>query len=747
MQSCHCNNDARRVSQNALTFDADALLLYAKIVSHLAFAKYRYMGEGRRLTPPRRSRRTPAPSSRRRGGLPPGPVPRRQKRVSFTERPTTPRAPPQPLGPSVPCSVNQHAIPNPFVRPATQPVGIQAQLEQKQAELAALQLLWTGRQRLKGEASGLEDNEMLDADNGQDIYSKVDDGVTTPRVEPAHTLGYDGQPLSREGLRRELANKDLQREFRRHALETPDTVEAEDFMDEEHVDVRVNREFDVEYVVNINVKVWVNKLNVLKDGHGGDFKRSQLADEGLMWVEEMVTEAVGKAAGDEDTFFDKMLVSVKSLNPRGIAVDQNFDDFGATTLSKLLNIADSQYFNYTRHTVRFNFEIRSKCAALTDLGKPCQTRHQAAVSSTESLAPPMPSAVEIPEGGRNDRSATLRRLNAAERRVDSYAMRATVVEELHKLWHCGDRRGPNERNYCYFSTEDPLLHYKLDHPNVESWAYAIERSDPGIDKYTIPLELKTLLCRKGPVQRGSATPNVPTKTQLLKQKQEELEAMELQIQTMAHQEKLTRIQERIEARQERKEALDDERDRREQERFETELLRRRQESGVSSFSFMSPPPTYPQAQGVPVHPPVPHVLPPAPQGYVQLSAAQLLPPQASSPIDPDEDELDLVDEFLTWVINNQKRDNRRAEFQHVKDVASSQYWTLDSLKMMGNPSSHVYKLATSPPHNIPDGITQYLQRLLKTYKGFYRTRKEAATGLIGLGGVEEGGFDRHNPGF
>lgn len=417
----------------------------------------------------------------------------------------------------------------------------------------------------------------------------------------------------------------MQRELRRRALKTPETYDAKEFIDKERIDMRVNREFEVEYVVNVNVKAWVNKLVVLKDGHRGDFKRSVLVDDGLSWVEDMVTEAVAKQVGNEDTSSDRMLVSVKSLNTRGTAVDQYIDDFGATALATIVKLADSQYFNYTRHPVRINFEIRVKCAGLTEVGKP---RHPRVESVTPTPAPSV-----TPDGGRNDRSAQLRRINAADRRVDGYAMRATVIEDLHKHWRCTDPHCPNERNFCYFDGTDRLMHYKLDYPNIESWAYAVERGDPGIDIFTIPLDTKTLLRRKGPVQRGSATPLVPTKAQLLKQKQEELEAMELELRAREQQDKLARMQERLDSWAERREALDEERERREAERFEAELSRRRQEA-VRLAALSPPPPTYSSHQDVR---PSSH-LPPARQPPTRVS-----PPHASSPIESQEDDLDLAD--------------------------------------------------------------------------------------------------------
>src|SRR4051812_14689313 len=55
-------------------------------------------------------------------------------------------------------------------------------------------------------------------------------------VGPTCTHGYDGKLLSAEGIRRELGKKDLQREFRRRALETLDTYAAEEFIEEEEID-------------------------------------------------------------------------------------------------------------------------------------------------------------------------------------------------------------------------------------------------------------------------------------------------------------------------------------------------------------------------------------------------------------------------------------------------------------------------------------------------------------------------------
>ncbi|KAF1970808.1 hypothetical protein BU23DRAFT_600704 [Bimuria novae-zelandiae CBS 107.79] len=142
----------------------------------------------------------------------------------------------------------------------------------------------------------------------------------------------------------------------------------------------------------------------------------------------------------------------------------------------------------------------------------------------------------------------------------------------------------------------------------------------------------------------------------------------------------------------------------------------------------------------------------APPEYPQ-SSASVAPvadptssrPQPSSPIDPDEDEFDMLTAFFAWIVRRQKTERRQAEFQHAKEVAEENHWTLGDLKTMADTQSDLYKLATGPNCMIPDGIVRSLGRFQKQFKVVYRRDKEAADTLRNIGG--EGGFFRNNPGF
>lgn len=77
-------------------------------------------------------------------------------------------------------------------------MGILSQIEQKKAELAALQALVGGRERLKLEAGGdaevTEDEEIEDVDDAAPYEE-----LSGHRIGPARTVGWDSVPLSAEG--------------------------------------------------------------------------------------------------------------------------------------------------------------------------------------------------------------------------------------------------------------------------------------------------------------------------------------------------------------------------------------------------------------------------------------------------------------------------------------------------------------------------------------------------------------------
>ncbi|KAF1980227.1 hypothetical protein BU23DRAFT_562623 [Bimuria novae-zelandiae CBS 107.79] len=221
---------------------------------------------------------------------------------------------------------------------------------------------------------------------------------------------------------------------------------------------------------------------------------------------------------------------------------------------------------------------------------------------------------------------------------------------------------------------------------------------------------------------------------------------------MLVQEKIERLEERAEERQRRKdereeraerrrEAREDEEDRRRNERVQSypcyanyaQLPRMPHDTAIPPM-YAQPLPVIPAAASIPAAPvpaagPQPPRPPPVqPQHHLRASPVNPL----SSPINTAKDEYDMSNNI------------RRLEWQSVKEQATANYWTMDDLKGMAQPSSELYRLATKEYH-IPDGIARGFRKFMSQYKPIYRQNKDAqAAGLLvdmqlGGGGFVRGG--------
>jgi len=636
--------------------------------------------------------------------------------------PIAPRKRPPPTSPAS----SEPGPPNPFVRPSKRPVGVEEQLALARSRLAYFEALHAGRVLPEGSEEEEEEDEQ---DTITELPRNQRRGST---VGPPRTHSYNGQPLSQQGLRREQAKKDLQRELRERARYTPETPEAEEFQEEEEIDFRADRSVDIDYITNPILKVWVNKANILNDSRVGDLRRRDLAKEGLDWIEGRVNAAIEEKTGIEEFTLQKEVV-VRSLAGRAQNVHQTFENFDDVTLEWLLKIADTQYFNFPRHTIRITFYIRVDCPSLTTFAKPREKKPPPTSSPALSTLP----ILATPEGVRNDRSSQLRQANAIQR-LAGYARRGDAVTQLHEQWRCIQEGCPNSRNFCYWNAgEKPGLHFKLDQPDMDSWASAIERDETS--KWEPTAEGKHRIYAKGPIQRGNLAPNKPSAAQRmreqLEEQQEEMNRLRIQMQSDMMAERMEVMRERMEQRAEEKQEREMERLDRERAQTEARQLSRRQvvHPGRSEY-----PPTIGQNQTIrhEVSAPPLSYPPAAPAAPIQSDT------HPSSPVDPTEDDFDLVEQFFAWLIDQQKTLTRQSSFKEVREVAIANYWTVNDLKEMGSPRSHLYKLATET-HHLPDGIVRSLRRYLTLFKPAFRQRKVAGALLdlqVGLGGFSRADF-------
>jgi hypothetical protein len=206
-------------------------------------------------------------------------------------------------------------------------------------------------------------------------------------------------------------------------------------------------------------------------------------------------------------------------------------------------MADSQHFTYRTWPVKLTFKIRVKCSALTKYGKPRAEKRKIPEPSS-----PLTTLLSTPSGARNDQSNQLKQINAVTR-LAGYAKRGDAVQQLHEQWRCMQEGCPNYRNYCYWNaSKRPGLHFKLNQPDVDSWASAIERDET--TRWAATDKCKHRIYAKGHVERGNLASNKQTPAQRMreqiKKQRQEMQEMQLQIQADMIAEKVELMREKIE---------------------------------------------------------------------------------------------------------------------------------------------------------------------------------------------------------
>ncbi|KAF2736507.1 hypothetical protein EJ04DRAFT_562372 [Polyplosphaeria fusca] len=618
--------------------------------------------------------------------------------------------------------------------------GLYEQLQQQQKSQA-------GRNRLQSEVDddddgvGGEDEDESDGDGGVYIVDPARRRRETSSVGPARTLAYSGAPLSRESLMIEQGKKDLQREFRERGRETPDTWHAQEWLESGEIDCRTDRTVDIQYVVQIQLALYVNKLRI-KSHSAPDKKRSEVVLEGLGWLEERIqAELADKVAGEEYTM-SKQLVTIKSPGSRIPAKHEDIEDFGEQALEHLIDIADQMYFDTRSRPVALSFDVRATCPALTEQGMPRKDLLRLAESAS-----PVPGTP-----GRNDRTKQLKAVSSAQKKVlefDSYVARGDFIKGLYKEWKCEDQSCMNHNNYCYHSDERPGQNFKLSQPTIDVWAAAMERADTEFSLTEPSRIVRTNMYNQGAVSRGKLESKKLTVAERRKQLEEEhakrYAEMELRMRQMKSEAEMDRLLDQKEVaedrrlqREDRRQQLEEKRQEREERRQRLQEeeddsrrgdeIRRRNEGGqrreaedavrrhtdqgrirqVSQQSNYTLPPPYLSSH------PLPHAVP-------LLPSTQ----QPSSLVESLEDDLDVVGAFFEYMLglphfvaSSAAARRARIEVEHARDLSLAEIWTLEDVRTMSSLGTTAYELAKE--NKIPSGIINSFKRHMKGFKSHYR---------------------------
>lgn len=258
---------------------------------------------------------------------------------------------------------------------------------------------------------------------------------------------------------------------------------------------------------------------------------------------------------------------------------------------------------------------------------------------------------------------------------------------LHNRWQCTNAFCPNHHNFCWVNRAG--IHYKILTLNTEKWSSAITAGEASVDKP--PGDLVGYWY----TEQGSVNDPKAVKQRKGGNNDDIKELMELQYQAAKIDFMAKQASKGVEHPQP-------------------------QQSSAPQITFVQQAP--PQYSAPPPLSPTPVV------ERVQ-SPVLVAGPLRSSPIDGDEDDEDLRDAFLDWLIQKTKREASKNKLADVKVIVQDCFWTLEQLKLMSDPSTPLFQ--TGVAMGIPDGIVRSFRSELTRFKAVYRSRK-AASGLLSL---------------
>ena len=97
-------------------------------------------------------------------------------------------------------------------------------------------------------------------------------------------------------------------------------------------------------------------------------------------------------------------------------------------------------------------------------------------------------------------------------------------------------------------------------------------------------------------------------------------------------------------------------------------------------------------------------------------------PRSSSPIDPTEDDYEILTAFFDWKINSLSNPDKRRRYERAKEVVLGNDWTIAELKQMEDGVSAMYQRAIQA--GVSDGIARGFHTELRRFKEYHRRRRE-----------------------
>lgn len=295
-----------------------------------------------------------------------------------------------------------------------------------------------------------------------------------------------------------------------------------------------------------------------------------------------------------------------------------------------------------------------------------------------------------------NRTRTNQLLKEAEQLEKAQQMRTRLdhVGSIHKFWACTVTACNNFQRWCYVhpATRD---HFEIKENEIESWAQGILKGEctvmaPPIRLIehwqTRPSKLAvnphTGRSRGKGQQRTASSSDDDGSSAIMAKLLKQMQQQQMQSQIMRMQEMAA------------------ERD----ERYGQQLADRESRQAqplLDSLAFLRAP-TYPPAAA--------------------LGTSTRRNPTSSSPVSGAGriDTRGTTRAFMKWLVEQQPEEDR-AEYERAREVAIEQMWTIEDLKSMSTSSSELYKVATSEPFKLKDGVVRHFREDLRVFKPVFRS--------------------------
>lgn len=441
--------------------------------------------------------------------------------------------------------------------------------------------------------------------------------------------------------------------------------------------------------IGIDLRVYINKRKVINQTLQS-ISRNNL-DLGL--VEDQFHEYITPHIGDESYTIESNTAFVKTVSGRGRQLTHQLSDFSTTEALRVGKLLKEKRQAHPGSQLCILFEVKVDCPGL--LRKRTNT-----LSATHQL--PNNDNTTSPTASQRITRTTklLEEASARQERMNQMSVAGDFQRQLMEKYQCDDNKCTNYKNFCYRNPMEPSMHFNIISTQHELWANSISRGNATLE--TPPAQLIEFWRKQqGSITRESRQPIKKNNAQIMEQfmdMQRSMMEQQMQLRVMSQMESMQEDQERRDAKKERCQLLDDQ------------------------YSFISQPP--PRQQSILSQPALSATPITKPEAIFNPFGIPVTPtprPKSSSPIDPSEEDFDILTRFFSWKINNTRHEERRARWEHAKTVTLSNDWSIDELRQMEDGNSAAYQRAIKA--GISDGIARGFKSELHKFKPLDRLSK------------------------